>query len=138
MSSLNANLYLYQLRITLCYMSRYCYNNLFHRITNNTCVLNCLVILYVFYLVVQNRITAFWFKDKELAMAFGFTLTFSRLGSVLNFLVTQHFRQSYGLHWTLWGGIYFVSFICCNTNVHVCFSQIVTHFNYQTLSDLDP
>ena len=55
--------------------------------------------------VVQNRITAFWFKDKELAMAFGITLAFSRLGSVLNFLVTPNFANSYGILWTLWGGI---------------------------------
>ncbi|ELU06449.1 hypothetical protein CAPTEDRAFT_21878 [Capitella teleta] len=54
--------------------------------------------------IVQNRITAFWFKDKELAMAFGITLAFSRLGSVLNFLVTPNFATSYGLLWTLWGG----------------------------------
>ncbi|XP_064605345.1 LOW QUALITY PROTEIN: major facilitator superfamily domain-containing protein 1-like [Liolophura sinensis] len=54
--------------------------------------------------IVQNRITAFWFRNKELAMAFGFTLAFSRLGSVLNFLLTQSFRRRFGLSWTLWGG----------------------------------
>ncbi|XP_067677799.1 lysosomal dipeptide transporter MFSD1-like [Haliotis asinina] len=54
--------------------------------------------------IVQNKITAFWFKNKELAMAFGFTLAFSRLGSVLNFFLTQSFSQTYGLSWTLWGG----------------------------------
>nr|KAG5711821.1 hypothetical protein BaRGS_023585 [Batillaria attramentaria] len=47
-------------------------------------------------MVVQNRITAYWFKDKELAMAFGITLCFSRLGSVLNFFLTQSFEDSYG------------------------------------------
>jgi len=55
-------------------------------------------------LVVQNRITAFWFRDKELAMAFGFTLAFSRLGSVLNFLLTEHLDETFGLQWTLWIG----------------------------------
>jgi len=55
-------------------------------------------------LVVQNRITAFWFRDKELAMAFGFTLAFSRLGSVLNFLLTARFDEKFGLQWTLWAG----------------------------------
>ena len=55
-------------------------------------------------LVVQNRITAFWFRDKELAMAFGFTLAFSRLGSVLNFLLTAHIDAVFGLQWTLWVG----------------------------------
>ncbi|KAI1896252.1 hypothetical protein AGOR_G00092890 [Albula goreensis] len=54
--------------------------------------------------IVQNRITAFWFKGKELALAFGLTLAFSRLGSVLNFFFTQRFEAHYGIQWTLWGG----------------------------------
>lgn len=37
-------------------------------------------------------------------MAFGITLAFSRLGSVLNFFVTQVFENAYGLKWTLWAG----------------------------------
>ena len=37
-------------------------------------------------------------------MAFGFTLAFSRLGSVLNFLLTAHFDEMFGLQWTLWAG----------------------------------
>ncbi|XP_062509561.1 major facilitator superfamily domain-containing protein 1-like isoform X2 [Corticium candelabrum] len=44
--------------------------------------------------VVQNRVSTFWFKGKELALAFGFTLSFSRLGSVLNFLLTDRYAQS--------------------------------------------
>ncbi|CAG04340.1 unnamed protein product [Tetraodon nigroviridis] len=55
--------------------------------------------------IVQNRITAFWFKGKELALAFGLTLAFSRLGSVLNFFLTQKFEDKYGMQWTLWGAI---------------------------------
>ncbi|KAK5602923.1 hypothetical protein CRENBAI_019533 [Crenichthys baileyi] len=54
--------------------------------------------------IVQNRITAFWFKGKELALAFGVTLAFSRLGSVLNFFLTEKFEDKYGMQWTLWGG----------------------------------
>ncbi|XP_063399244.1 major facilitator superfamily domain-containing protein 1-like isoform X2 [Mytilus trossulus] len=54
--------------------------------------------------IVQNRITAYWFRNKELAMAFGITLAFSRLGSVLNFFMTQIFEDAYGLTWTLWAG----------------------------------
>ncbi|XP_068162257.1 lysosomal dipeptide transporter MFSD1-like [Antennarius striatus] len=54
--------------------------------------------------VVQNRITAFWFKEKELGMAYGLTLTLTRLGSVLNFFLTQRFEEEYGMQWTLWGG----------------------------------
>lgn len=37
-------------------------------------------------------------------MAFGITLCFSRLGSVLNFFLTQSFQEKYGLLVTLWGG----------------------------------
>ncbi|ESN95555.1 hypothetical protein HELRODRAFT_193538 [Helobdella robusta] len=59
--------------------------------------------------IVQTRLSAFWFKDKELAMAFGVTLAFSRLGSVLNFLVTVSFADRFGLSWTLWGG----AMLCC-------------------------
>lgn len=54
--------------------------------------------------VLQDRMTAFWFKEKELAMAFGVTIGFSRFGSVMNFFVTKTFEQAYGLQWTLWGG----------------------------------
>ena len=38
-------------------------------------------------------------------MAFGITLAFSRLGSVLNFFLTANFEHEYGLQWTLWGGM---------------------------------
>ncbi|XP_051925389.1 major facilitator superfamily domain-containing protein 1 [Hippocampus zosterae] len=58
--------------------------------------------------IVQNRITAFWFKGKELALAFGLTLAFSRLGSILNFFLTQRFEAKFGMQWTLWGG----AFLC--------------------------
>jgi len=54
--------------------------------------------------IAQNRISAFWFDGKELAFAFGATLAFSRLGSILNFLLTDNFVRDYGLKWTLWGG----------------------------------
>lgn len=54
--------------------------------------------------IVQNRITAFWFHNKELALAFGTTLAFSRLGSVLNFFLTESFEQKYVILITLWGG----------------------------------
>ncbi|XP_077980947.1 lysosomal dipeptide transporter MFSD1-like isoform X2 [Glandiceps talaboti] len=54
--------------------------------------------------IVQNRITAYWFRNKELAFAFGVTLTLSRAGSVLNFFLTPNFEKEYGLKWTLWGG----------------------------------
>ncbi|KAK3571150.1 hypothetical protein QTP86_003366 [Hemibagrus guttatus] len=53
---------------------------------------------------VQKRITASWFRRKELALAFSLTLSFSRLGSVLNFFLTPCFESQYGIQWTLWGG----------------------------------
>ncbi|XP_022086175.1 major facilitator superfamily domain-containing protein 1-like isoform X3 [Acanthaster planci] len=59
-------------------------------------------------IIVRNRITAYWFKDKELAFAFGVTLTFVRLGSVLNFLLTKSIEDKVGLTWVLWGG----AFLC--------------------------
>lgn len=64
--------------------------------------------------IVQNRITAYWFKNKELALAFGITLAFSRLGSVLNFFLTQSFKDVHGLPLTLWGGAMLcgLGFIC--------------------------
>lgn len=61
-------------------------------------------LFFVISSVVQDRITAVWFKGKELSLAFGLTLGFSRLGSVLNFLITIKFEERYGLQWTLWGG----------------------------------
>ncbi|XP_054707597.1 major facilitator superfamily domain-containing protein 1-like [Uloborus diversus] len=54
--------------------------------------------------IVQNRITSFWFAGKELALAFGITLAFSRLGSVLNFFLTGHLSDAVGLKYTLWIG----------------------------------
>jgi MFS family permease len=54
--------------------------------------------------IVQNKITAFWFKGHELALAFGFTMSLSRLGSVLNFNLSPTFADQYGLVWTLWAG----------------------------------
>lgn len=56
----------------------------------------------------QNRITSFWFSRKELALAFGVTLAFSRLGSVLNFFLTGHLYSAVGLQYTLWiGNVFF-------------------------------
>eukprot|EP00947_MAST-08B_sp_MAST-8B-sp1_P002015 g2015.t1 len=45
--------------------------------------------------IAQNAITASWFKNKELAMAFGFTLTASRVGSVINFNLTPWLYNSF-------------------------------------------
>ncbi|XP_032896238.1 major facilitator superfamily domain-containing protein 1-like isoform X2 [Amblyraja radiata] len=55
-------------------------------------------------MIAQDRIIAFWFKSKELSLAFGLKMAFSRFGSVLNFLLTQSFEAHFGIQWTLWGG----------------------------------
>ena len=59
-------------------------------------------ILY-FISVVQDRVLAVWFRDK-LALAFGIVVSFIRMGSVLNFLVTSHISSRYGLSTALWIG----------------------------------
>ncbi|KAM4892199.1 uncharacterized protein FYW23_009357 [Sylvia borin] len=46
--------------------------------------------------------TAFWFKGKKLALAFGLTLSFSCPGSVLIFSFTQQFETKFGMQWTHW------------------------------------
>ena len=55
--------------------------------------------------IVQNKITATWFEGKELALAFGFTMSMSRAGSVLNFNLSPHICDSIGLVNTLWFGV---------------------------------
>jgi MFS family permease len=61
--------------------------------------------------IVQNAITAKWFKGKELAFAFGCTLTISRIGSVVNYDGTpaifntfEAAHPGHGLGITLWFG----------------------------------
>lgn len=61
--------------------------------------------------IVQNAITAKWFNGRELAFAFGCTLTISRIGSVINYDTTSLMYQSadfwhpgLGLGITLWFG----------------------------------
>ena len=43
--------------------------------------------------IAQNAITAYWFAGRELAMAFGLTLSVARLGSTLNFNLTTFIFQ---------------------------------------------
>lgn len=52
----------------------------------------------------QFRLVSFWFRNKELSMAFGTQIAVSRLGSVLNFLLTENFAEHFGIVWALWGG----------------------------------
>ncbi|KAJ8305742.1 hypothetical protein KUTeg_016287 [Tegillarca granosa] len=54
-------------------------------------------------LIVQDRIVAFWFRDK-MALAFGITYTMQRLGNVVNFFVTDNIFSMFGLTAALWAG----------------------------------
>ncbi|KAI8773724.1 major facilitator superfamily domain-containing protein 1-like isoform X1 [Biomphalaria glabrata] len=81
--------------------------------------------------IVQSRVTAYWFRDKELAMAFGITLAFSRLGSVLNFFLTQQFEEKYGLIWTLWGG----AMLCALGFISAIILSILDKVGVQQLGD---
>jgi len=61
-------------------------------------------------IVAQNAILARWFKGKELALAFGLTLTVSRLGTMFTFnteaLISKFFG---GYRYALWAAVLF----CC-------------------------
>jgi MFS family permease len=66
--------------------------------------------------IVQNTIAARWFTGKELAFAFGVSLTVSRLGSVINYDLTtiifnkaQQLSPGFGLAYTFVFGL----ILCC-------------------------
>eukprot|EP00871_Galdieria_phlegrea_P002119 jgi/Galph1/2908/GphlegSOOS_G1556.1 len=48
--------------------------------------------------VCQSTIVSHWFQGSELAMAFGFSLTVSRLGSIIAFNILPSFSQRFGLY----------------------------------------
>jgi len=53
-------------------------------------------------IVAQSAITARWFTGKELAMAFGITLTVSRLGTLFTFNTMDLLAHRYGFRGALW------------------------------------
>eukprot|EP00937_MAST-01D_sp_MAST-1D-sp2_P006626 g6626.t1 len=66
--------------------------------------------------IAQNAITAKWFKGRELAFAFGCTLTLSRVGSIVNYdstsVMYKDFEKAHpglGLGITLWVGAILVA-----------------------------
>eukprot|EP00936_MAST-01D_sp_MAST-1D-sp1_P001767 g1767.t1 len=66
--------------------------------------------------IAQNAITAKWFKGRELAFAFGCTLTLSRVGSIVNYdatsVIYNNSEAAYpglGLGITLWVGAILVA-----------------------------
>jgi MFS family permease len=65
-------------------------------------------------IVAQSAITARWFKDKELAMAFGITLTIARLGTLFSFNTEQLLASRFGWRGALWiaAGLCLASLVC--------------------------
>jgi len=64
--------------------------------------------------VAQNTFTARWFEGKQLAFAFGTVVSFSRIGTSVNFLVTPYFTEL-GVPFSIWFGteMCLVSFCAC-------------------------
>lgn len=59
--------------------------------------------------LVQNTISAQFFRHDRMSLAMGFTLTASRLGSVINLNFTEQIVQATSIATTLWLGVVF----CC-------------------------
>jgi MFS family permease len=64
--------------------------------------------------VAQSAIVARWFKGKELAMAFGITLTIARLGTLFSFNTEQLLASHFGWRGALWiaAGLCLASLVC--------------------------
>lgn len=65
-------------------------------------------------IVAQSAITARWFTGKELAMAFGITLTIARLGTLFSFNIEELLAHRFGWRGALWiaAGLCLASLIC--------------------------
>src|SRR5579863_3906851 len=65
-------------------------------------------------IVAQSAITARWFTGKELALAFGITLTIARLGTLFSFNTEELVASRYGYRGALWiaAGLCVFSLIC--------------------------
>jgi len=55
--------------------------------------------------VSQSTYTAKWFKGKELALAFGIALSFSRVGSAINLNIMPRLTARVGLSTAIWMGV---------------------------------
>ena len=64
--------------------------------------------------VAQSAIIARWFRGKELAMAFGITLTIARLGTLFSFNTEQLLASRFGWRGALWiaAGLCLASLVC--------------------------
>eukprot|EP01118_Nematostelium_gracile_P014379 TRINITY_DN5585_c0_g1_i1.p1 TRINITY_DN5585_c0_g1~~TRINITY_DN5585_c0_g1_i1.p1 ORF type:complete len:463 (+),score=112.64 TRINITY_DN5585_c0_g1_i1:40-1389(+) len=56
--------------------------------------------------VTQSTYTAKWFKGKELALAFGICLSFSRVGSSINFNTMPYLTEKLGIRTAIWIGVF--------------------------------
>jgi MFS family permease len=65
-------------------------------------------------IVAQSAITARWFSGKELALAFGITLTIARLGTLFSFNTEQLLASHFGWREALWiaAGLCLASLVC--------------------------
>ncbi|XP_060063345.1 major facilitator superfamily domain-containing protein 1-like [Ylistrum balloti] len=54
-------------------------------------------------LIVQDRVVAFWFKDR-ISFVYGFVIFALRVGNVSNFLLTANIAKHYGIQWAFWMG----------------------------------
>eukprot|EP00053_Salpingoeca_punica_P011492 m.102325 g.102325 ORF g.102325 m.102325 type:complete len:494 (-) comp15686_c0_seq1:143-1624(-) len=52
--------------------------------------------------LLQNRLVVAWFTGRALGYAFGFTAAVTRVGGVLNFLVSPQIVRMHGLHHAYW------------------------------------
>lgn len=89
--------------------------------------------------IVQSTVTAYWFRNKELAFAFACKTAISRVASVLNFLFSEHFADQYGLDLALWNGailcgVAFVSAIVVSAMDLYGVKQLDDHLTLQTES----
>ncbi|MCP5102409.1 MAG: major facilitator superfamily domain-containing protein 1 [bacterium] len=76
------------------------------------------------FFVVMNKIVTKWFKDKQLAMAFGLNLLLCRLGSIAAFNLLPWIVKSYSLKTALWMGAgitiagFFLTILYCLVDKH--------------------
>jgi MFS family permease len=66
------------------------------------------------FTVANSALLADWFKGKELALAFGFNLSISKLGSVFNNMLSPILSDKISIIFALWFGAMLCGFgICC-------------------------
>ena len=82
--------------------------------------------------VVQNAYAALYFTGREIALAFALALTVSRLGSVVNFALTEQIESYIGLVWTLAVGL----FLCILSFLSGCVLCGVDYISERKLLEL--